>query len=45
MATYETKAEASEVAKTLELMTAHLVTSEVYSWYYEVVSRYVYDLS
>ena len=45
MATYDTKAEASEVASTLEVLTAHLVTSEVYSWYYEAVSRYVYDLS
>ena len=45
MATYDTKSEASEVASTLEVLTAHLVTSEVYSWYYEVVSRYVYDLS
>lgn len=45
MATYDTKAEASEVASMLEVLTAHLVTSEVYSWYYEAVSRYVYDLS
>ena len=45
MATYDTKAEASEVASTLEVLTTHLVTSEVYSWYYEAVSRYVYDLS
>ena len=45
MATYDTEDEASEVAKTLEVLTEHLVTSEVYSWYYEAVSRYVYDLS
>ena len=45
IATYDTEDEASEVAKTLEVLTEHLVTSEVYSWYYEVVSRYVYDLN
>ena len=44
IATYDTEDEASEVAKTLEVLTEHLVTSEVYSWYYEAVSRYVYDL-